>query len=278
MSPDAVDVEAYFARIGYTGARTPTLETLTGILFRHPQSIAFENLDLLLKRPVSLACEALEKKLVRGGRGGWCFEQNLLLRGVLQILGFQVTGLAARVMWNAPEGVVRARSHMLLKIEGVEGGTYIADVGFGGLTLTAPLCLATDLEQTTPHETFRLTQRDGDLVLQALVHDTWKSLYSFDLQPQHRVDYEVSNWYLGNHPDSPFVNNLMTARVTPDRRYGLFNNRLSIHHLHGESEQTVVTNPVELQQLLASTFGIEIPDAPGLEALLARLTGLSTRT
>lgn len=153
---DSVDIGAYFKRIGYTGSRAPTLETLAGIHLRHPQAIAFENLDPLLKRPISLQPEALESKMLRAGRGGWCFEQNLLLRDVLQDLGFRVTGLAARVTWNAPDGAVRARSHMLLKIEGIGSGTYIADVGFGGLTLTAPLLLVPDVEQPTPHETFRL--------------------------------------------------------------------------------------------------------------------------
>jgi N-hydroxyarylamine O-acetyltransferase len=275
MPPDTVNVDAYFARIGYNGARTPTLETLAGIHLRHPQAIAFETLDPLLKRPVSLERDALERKLVRGGRGGWCFEHNLLLGSVLQSLGFRVTGLAARVVWNAPEDVVRARSHMLLKIDDVEGGTYIADVGFGGLTLTTPLRLVTEVEQTTPHEIFRLMRRDGDFILQALVRETWKALYTFDLQPQLLVDYEVANWYLANHTDSPFVDNLMAARVTPDRRYGLFNNRLAIHHFQGESEHSVVSDPVALRQLLAGTFGIELPDDPALEALLRRL---STRT
>src|SRR6185312_7346412 len=115
MPPPDIDLDAYFARIGYDGPRTPTLETLAGIHFRHPQAIPFEDLDALLRRPIGLTAAALESKLVRGGRGGWCFEQNLLLRDVLQSLGFRVTGLAARVVWNAPEGAVRARSHVLLK-------------------------------------------------------------------------------------------------------------------------------------------------------------------
>src|SRR4051794_3177600 len=116
---DRVDIGAYFERIGYTGSRAPTLETLAGIHLRHPQAIAFENLDPLLKRPISLLVEALSGKMLRAGRGGWCFEQNLLLRDVLESVGFRVTGLAARVLWNAPEGTVRARSHMLLKVEGI---------------------------------------------------------------------------------------------------------------------------------------------------------------
>jgi N-hydroxyarylamine O-acetyltransferase len=275
MSPPDIDVDAYFARIGYDGPRTPTLETLAGIHFRHPQAIPFENLDPLLKRPVGLTAPALESKLVRARRGGWCFEQNLLLSDVLQSIGFQVTGLAARVMWNVAEGVVRARSHMLLKIDGLEGGPHIADVGFGGLTLTGPVRLIPEVEQPTPHEMFRLTSRGSNYVLHASVRSEWQALYTFDLQPQLLVDYEVSNWHLATHPESPFVNNLMAARVTPERRYGLFNNKLSTHSLDGHSEQVTLATPAALREVLESTLEIRLPDDPGLDALLERL---STRT
>ena len=40
----AIDLDAYLHRIGYTGARTPTLETLREMHLRHPQAIPFENL------------------------------------------------------------------------------------------------------------------------------------------------------------------------------------------------------------------------------------------
>lgn len=272
-----VDIDAYFTRIGYTGSRAPTLETLAGVHLRHPQAIAFENLDPLLKRPISLQPGALEGKLLRAGRGGWCFEQNLLLREVLQNLGFRVTGLAARVMWNAPEGTIRARSHMLLKVEGVGSGTYIADVGFGGLTLTAPLQLIPDVEQPTPHETFRLISGAGTdhYILQALVGEVWKPLYSFDLQAQHLIDYEVSSWHLEHHPESPFVNNLMAARVEPDRRYGLFNNRLSTHYLGGDTEQVTLPTAKDMRDVLERVLRIELPDDRGLDGLLA---SLCTRT
>ena len=272
LLPDNVDIEAYFHRIGYAGPPDATLETLADIHLHHPQIIPFETLDPLLKRPIVLSAEALERKILGSGRGGWCYEQNLLLGNVLQAIGFRVTGLAARVMWNAPEDLVRARTHMLLRIDGLEGGPYIADVGFGGLTLTGPLRLVPDIEQATPHETFRLLETDGDYVLQVLIRDAWKPLYSFDLQPQLLVDYEVWNWHLEHHPDSPFVTNLMAARVTLDRRYGLFNNKLSIHVLNGESQHTTLATALELRGTLEHLFGIELPDDPGLEALLTRLT------
>jgi N-hydroxyarylamine O-acetyltransferase len=269
---DTVDVDAYFQRIGYVGSREPTLETLADIHLHHPQVIPFENLDPLLKRPVHLDIESLERKILFSGRGGWCFEQNLLLGGVLQAIGFRVTGLAARVLWNAPADVARARSHMLLLIDGLDGGPHIADVGFGGLTLTGPLRLVPGLEQATPHETFRLAHADSLFVLQALIGEHWKSLYSFDLQPQLLPDYEVWNWHLAHHPDSVFVNNLMAARVTLDRRYGLFNNELSIHPLRGASQKSVLATPEEMRGTLEHLFGIALPDDPALDGVFARLT------
>jgi N-hydroxyarylamine O-acetyltransferase len=277
LLPDDVDIEAYFQRIGYAGPRDATLETLADIHLHHPQVIPFENLDPLLKRPVVLSAEALERKILFSGRGGWCYEQNLLMGSVLQAIGFRVTGLAARAMWNAPEGTVRARTHMLLRIDlpsnrDLEGGPYIADVGFGGLTLTGPLRLVRDIEQATPHETFRLLEADrGEYVLQVLIGGAWKPLYSFDLQPQLLIDYEVWNWHLCHHSDSPFITNLMAARVTLDRRYGLLNNKLSIHAKSGESQHTTLATAADLRGTLEHLFGIELPDDPGLEALLTRL-------
>ena len=272
LLPHNVDIEAYFQRIGYAGPYDATFETLAAINLHHPQVIPFENLDPLLQRPVVLSVEALERKILFSGRGGWCYEQNLLLGSVLQAIGFRVTGLAARAMWNAPEGVVRARTHMLLRIDDLDGGPHIVDVGFGGLTLTGPLRLVRDIEQVTPHETLRLLEGDrGEYVIQVLIGGAWKPLYSFDLQPQLLTDYEVWNWHLCHHADSPFITNLMAARVTLDRRYGLWNNRLSIHVLNGESQHTTLATATELRGTLEHLFGIELPDDPGVEAVLIRL-------
>ncbi len=208
----AIDLDAYFERIGHGGGRTPVLDTLRAIHLRHPQSIPFENLNPLLGRPVRLDAQSLQKKLVFDGRGGYCFEQNLLLSHALKGLGFRVVELAARVLWNTPEGVVRPRSHMLLLVH-LEDGAYIADVGFGGLTLTAPLRLQADIEQATPHEPFRLIEQGQEFVLQALIGDAWRPLYRFGLQEQLLPDYEVTSWYLSNHPESQFVTTLMVGQA-----------------------------------------------------------------
>ena len=159
-----LDLDSYLTRIAYSGARTPTLETLRALQGLHPLSIPFENLDTLAGRPVKLDVPSLERKLVASRRGGYCFEQNLLFKHALRALGFDATALAARVVWERPSGEVRARSHMVVLVA-LEGRSYICDVGFGGLTPTAPIELVPGAEQPTPHETFRVVREAGELAV-----------------------------------------------------------------------------------------------------------------
>lgn len=240
-----LDLEAYFRRIGYTGGRMANLDTLKAIILHHAQTIPFENLNPFLRWPVRLDLESLQQKLVRDGRGGYCFEHNLLLGQVLQALGFQVTQLAARVMWNVPAGVITPRGHMLLRLD-LDEQPYIVDVGFGGLTLTGVLRLEPDLEQATPHEPFRLIRADEAWVMQAKLGDIWQALYRFDLQKQYLPDYEVTNWYLSNHPTSHFIHGLIAARPERERRYALRNNELTVYHLNGKTERRTLSSVAEL--------------------------------
>jgi N-hydroxyarylamine O-acetyltransferase len=274
MATATVDVEAYLERIGYDGPLAATVETLAGLHLRHPQAIPFENLNPLLHWPVRLDAQSLEQKLVRDQRGGYCFEHNLLLKHVLDRLGFRVKGLAARVQWNVPEATLTPRGHMLLLVD-LGGRPYIADVGFGGLTLTSPMRLETGVEQSTPHEPFRLSQSGDAYVMQAKVGETWKSLYQFDLQEQFLADYEVTSWYLSNNPASHFVTGLIAARADSDRRHALRGNELTIHHLHAPIERRTLASAEAIRSTLADTFHVKLPDTRELDAAFERVIGRS---
>lgn len=264
-------LDAYLARIGYAGERTPTLETLRAVHARHAQAIPFENLSPLLGLPVPLDAPSLFRKLVHEGRGGYCFEHNLLFKDALTALGFEVTGLAARPLLNAPAGVVPPRGHMLLLVE-VGGVPHLADVGFGGLTLTGPLRLEPDIEQATPHEPFRLARAGDEFQVQAKVQGGWRTLYGFGLQEQLRPDYEVTSWYLSHHPASPFVTGLIAARAAADRRYALRDNALAVHHLDGATDRRTLTSAAELRAALEELFLLTLPTTPELEAALVKAT------
>lgn len=268
MISTAIDLSTYFARLGYGGPTAPTMETLRAVVARHAATIPFENLDPLMGRTPVLTPEALEQKLLKDGRGGYCFEHNTVLKHVLEALGFSVTGLAARVLWNQPEGAITARGHMLLRVDLPEG-PHMVDVGFGGLTLTGVLDLATEEAQETPHEPFRLVRKGDERHAQALLGDTWSTVYRFDLQPQVHLDYEVSNYYLATHPTSVFTHTLMAARASKEARYGLRNEAFSIRYRNGESEKRTLESVAELREVLEQYFLIQLPE--GVEGALAKV-------
>ena len=268
--PTDLDLDAYLRRIGWAGSLAPDMATLQRLASHHAAAIPFENLSPLLGVPAPLDLGSLQAKLVTGGRGGYCFEQNTLFAEVLRRVGFTVTRLAARVLWGRPDDMLGPRSHTLLKID-LHDGPAIADVGFGGLTLTGALRLEADVEQATPHEAFRLLKPDEDWRLQAQVRGEWRSLYRFDLQPQHHVDYEVANWYVASHPASHFLHHLIAARALPGRRLALLDRDFAVHPLHGDTERRTLAGVDEAIEVLRRDFGIVVPHEQALRERLAKL-------
>ena len=265
----AVDLPAYFARIGHPGDAAPTLANLRSIHARHVDAIPFENLAAFLGEPVPLDLPTLQSKLLTPGRGGWCFEHNLYLAAVLEAMGYEVRRLAARVRWNVPPGVVTPRSHMLMRVR-VEGGEFVADAGFGGLTLSAPLRLEAGVEQATPHEPHRLVAEGDGFALQAKIAGEWATMYVFDLHEQLQADYEVSNWYLANNPRSQFVNGIIAARAAPGVRHALRNTRYAVHHADGRTERRFLGEATEFREVLREAFRIDVPATPLFDSKIAR--------
>jgi N-hydroxyarylamine O-acetyltransferase len=264
---DTLDLDLYFARIGYQGPRAATLAVLGELHRLHPLAIPFENLDPLTGRTVSLELPAIVDKLVVRRRGGYCFEQNTLLAHVLMQLGFRVTPLIARVLWGADAGAVTARSHMVLRVE-ADDTAWFADVGFGSVTLTTPLRLEAGMPQRTPLEAFRFADAShGALDLEVQSRDSWAKVYRFDLRRVEWIDYEVSNWYTSTWPQSKFVNNLIVCRVLPHGRLVLHNRRLIERAANGEVvSEHVLDDAGELALCLGERFGLAVGelDLPGL--------------
>jgi N-hydroxyarylamine O-acetyltransferase len=267
---DSIDLQAYFRRIGWEGELVPDMSTLQAIVTAHVAAIPFENLNPLLGLPVNLEPAALERKLVHEGRGGYCFEQNLLLQAILREIGFEVSGLIARVLWTLPEDAMTAQSHMLLRVE-MAGESWLVDVGFGGQTLVGVLWLQADIEQATQLEPFRLVQVEGDWRMQAMVRGQWLSLYRFDPRPVPLIDYVVANHYVSTHPDSKFVNHLNVARTLSDSRLSLRNREFTVRRMGHEPERHVLRDGAGIRRVLEQEFLIKLPAHPQLDQRLDNL-------
>ncbi|MGH2832631.1 MAG: arylamine N-acetyltransferase family protein [Solirubrobacteraceae bacterium] len=210
------DLDAYLERIGLNGR-----PSITQLHRAHLTSIPFENLDPHQGLPVSLEVEDLERKLVTERRGGYCFEQNLLLKAALEALGAQVDMFLARMRLPRPEDtpafpsrpakadVVRPRSHLVLRVR-ENGKSWHADVGFARGILE-PIPFGPGPTQEQSGWSFRVVEDGSELVLQKLVGDEWADVYAFLPQPVPLIDVEVSNWWTSTHPRSLFVTGLIVG-------------------------------------------------------------------
>lgn len=247
-----VDLGAYCTRIGYPGPRTPTLDTLRQLHRLHQAAIAFENIDVLLGRGVDITPAAVDAKLITAGRGGYCYEHNSLFKRVLSTLGFEVEGLAARVLHGTPADASRPRTHMALRVI-VDGEPWLADVGFGGGGPTQPLHLDNTAPQQDLYDTFRCRPCADGLLLEAMADGQWTPVYVLAREPQLDADYLPPNWYTSTHPDSHFRHRLMVARTTTQARYTLSDSRLSIRKPGSRPERRML-DAGQIEKALAERF------------------------
>lgn len=255
----SIDLAAYFERIGYGGPREPTLPVLHALTAAHSCAIPFENLDVLLGRPIALDARALFQKLVEERRGGYCFEQNGLFLHVLTQLGFHVTAHSARVRLDRPRDIVPPRTHVFLRVV-LDGTPWLTDVGVGGLSLTSAIRLDTEAQQATLHEERRIVHEDNRWFHQAWLESSWTDVYEFTGEEMPPIDRVLGNWFTSTHPESHFKNRLIVARAGADGcRFTLLNDTFKIRSRDGRADTRHVTSDEDLLGILRQHFGIHLP-------------------
>ncbi len=250
-----LDLDAYLARLGLSG-RPGLAELHRG----HVTTIPFENLDPRRGIPVSLEPEDLERKLVTDRRGGYCFEQNLLLKDALEALGADVEMYLARVRMGGVPGHERPRTHLVL---GVTDGSarWHADAGFGNGTLLEPIPFGPGGEYEQSGWRFRVVEDGPELVLQSVLPEgEFVDLYGFIPEPVPLIDVVTSNWYTCTHPRSPFVTGLIvSAQRTDGERVSLsdWSGELSLTEETPAGATVSAVEPDAVGSLIADRFGLE---------------------
>jgi len=235
---------------------TPKNDFLTLLTLHKAQAftIAFENFNVALKRPIPLDENSLYEKLILNNRGGYCYELNILFSFVLQEIGFEVTHLIGRPLYGY-NNAIRPKTHMVLKVT-TEGKDYLCDLGFGGRGLIEPIELVYEKENEQVGEIFKLVQHTQGYELQTKAKDEWLSLYSFDLLPQDLIDYELANFFNMHSPESRFTQQVICAKPTPKGRILLLDKEFK-HMEDGEMKSEVISSNEDYDSLLKSHFEIE---------------------
>ena len=245
-----IDVDAYLARIGYDGPRTPTLETLRAIHERHMYTVPFENLDIHWKRPIVVDPARFIDKIVREHRGGFCYELNGAFAALLRALGFDVTMLSARVITST--GTFGPPfDHMALLVRFADGSRWLADVGFGD-SFVLPLNLDERGEQQDPGGVFRILEGD-EWEMQELQEGELRTEYLFTLDPHELGEYAPMCEWQQTSPESSFIKKWVCSVATPDGRITLTNDKLIVTRGGVREERDVPRE--EWEGVLRETFG-----------------------
>jgi len=264
---------AYLARLGLDAAPAPDAQGLAKLQAAQRRSIAFENLDVRLGRPILIDGDSVFEKLVTRRRGGYCFEQNRLFADMLGAIGLPARPLLARVVLGAPAGEIMPRTHVLLLLE-IDGQPWVADAGFGG-SFVPPLPLRDGAEAATPdgasHRLRRIGQ-PGDLGGEWLLEragppastdgrsadsEDWQPQYAFHLNPVAPVDLEQCNHWTSTRPASRFTTLHIVSIVLPDGFAALTERSLSVAR-GSVRESRDMTSPEEYRATLADLFDLTL--------------------
>ena len=253
--------DTYLKRLGFDGPEAPSLAFLQRLQRAHVQVIPYENLDVLSGRPVSLDLGDLYRKIIVGGRGGYCFELNVLFGWLLRELGYDPEFRMGRVWLRDPEAVP-PRNHGT-NIVRLEGRTIIADVGFGGRAPRRPLDVAerdaTIDDGDAMNEPLRIVDAgEHGIMVQRRISGSWANQFSLETVAAHPSDLEVANHYQSTASLSQFRHHLFVGLFREDGRDGLFDARLS-RRRGTETLVEMMTSVTQLADTLKEVFGID-PD------------------
>lgn len=254
--PSAVILE-YCKRINLNELPPATETGLGKLQLAQRLAIPFENLDVRLNREVKLDHESISKKLVMGGRGGYCFEQNLLLSNALEAMGVARKTALARVWLGAVD--MPPLTHLVLLAQ-LGKATWLMDAGFGG-GYYPPLLLAHGSEAFAPDgTTYRLTS-DPELgwILDRCADGSLVRQFSFTETDVFFPDILLANHWTSTHPTSLFKKNIVVNRITRDGRLSLMNTVLT--KTGTQDEIVTITSSDQMASIFREDFGLNLSES-----------------
>ncbi|MFI6803455.1 arylamine N-acetyltransferase [Streptomyces luteogriseus] len=271
---NSAQVDAYLRRLGADHPAWPTVDALRELHLRHLRTVPFENLSIHLGEEIVLEEKRLLDKVVGARRGGFCYELNGSFGALLAALGYDVALLAGRVYGD--EGRLGIPyDHLALRVRTVDGGDWLADVGFGAHS-HLPLAFGDRGEQEDPGGTFRIVEAGPDAAGVRGGHGTvdaadlevfrdGRAQYRLEVRPRALGDFVAGAWWHSTSPVSHFTRSLVCSRVTEEGgRITLSGRRLTVTAADGTREERELEADEEILGVYRERFGIELDQVPTL--------------
>lgn len=247
------ELDAYLDRVGLPTADVSSRAGLAQLHVAHLLAVPFESLDIHLGVPIAMDTDAVVDKLVHRRRGGFCYENNILLAAVLATLGLDVVRLSAEVA--RPDHTFGAPfDHLVLRTDAFDP-PLLLDVGFGE-GFRSPLPVDGAWHEQTPSLPHR-ARREGDWILVEQRRADGETAISYRVDPTPREAHEFHEMctYHQTSPDSGFTRAWVASRATAEGRITVTPWRLIDTSEQGRTERELESIE-DLAAVLAQHLGI----------------------
>ena len=223
----STELENYLKRIDFKATPRASPDCMFQLQKNHLLHVPFENLDILLHRPITLNANDWYKKIVENNRGGFCYELNGLFNEMLKAIGFKTHLISCRP-FNASTQTFNEEFDHLAIITTIEKNQWLVDVGFGNFSVV-PLKIEDDIEQDDGRIIYRMVDFEHSHLVQSKTHTgNWKSEYLLSEKAYDINDFALKCQYHQTSPQSHFTQNRVCSKLTATGRITLTDKKLKL--------------------------------------------------
>jgi N-hydroxyarylamine O-acetyltransferase len=269
LAARGVSVADYLARLGLEASGPPSADALAELQGRHLERVVFENLEIQRGRPTTVEDAESAERIVKRGRGGYCFHLNGAFGLLLEALGYEVTRRRGTVQPPPGEPPGCLLNHLVVLVHGLPTtahpqGTWWAEVGLADGP-TAPLALSAGHGEDVLYRyaiEASPVYAGGWRLLQGVQGRS--GVVDVDSAAPAPGEVAAAHERLSTSPESRFVR---TATVQRRQAGGLdvLRGRWLAHVGRAGTRTTLLADEGEWFAALADVFDLDLPDVDAAE-------------
>lgn len=248
------DTDAYLDRLGYSGSRAATPETLRTLHKLHLMAIPYDNTKFetvdgeLPDNIAEVDIDATFDKIVLNGVGGICFELNPLFNRLLRDLGFDTMTISAGV--RQEDGSFSPDlSHMFTGVSWGED-LWLADVGFSGPSYLEPLRMNSDVQQQFGCRYKVVEQQGWQTLYRRSRNGQWRAVYRFTPVGRRVEDWQGFARKMREYTEGTVLANAVIRARSSANGHMLLVGKRYLTVEDGHEKATALVDPADFDKVL----------------------------